>query len=86
VGLENVFKQKEDRVAVVKEGEVRIHAGPDKDEPVKAVLEKGEQVHVIIMKGAWLKVINKEDDEIGWIRENTVVWSRSPKGEEKGAS
>ena len=86
-GLEDLFKQDESQVAVVNEDEVRIHAGPSKDDRVKALLEEGERVRVIRKQGAWLKVISEDDQgELGWIRGDTVVKAQSQKGQEKGAS
>jgi len=85
-GLEHLFKHEESQIAVIKEDEVRIHAGPNKADPVEAVLEEGERVRVIRRQGTWLKVISEDDDELGWIRGNTVVKSGSPRGQEKEAS
>ena len=45
----------------VKEDEVRIHAGPSKDDRVKALLDEGERVRVIRRQGAWLKVISEDE-------------------------
>jgi uncharacterized protein YgiM (DUF1202 family) len=87
IGLENVVKQEEDQVAVVSQDEVRIHTGPNKYDPVKAMLQKGEQVRVISKEGAWLKVIGEDEGELGWVRGNTVVKMHSENGEEEeGAS
>lgn len=86
-GLENLFKQDESQMAVVNGNEVRVHAGPSKDDRVKAVLEEGERVRVIRRQGAWLKVISEDDrGELGWIRGDTVVKAQSQKEQEKGAS
>jgi uncharacterized protein YgiM (DUF1202 family) len=86
IGLENVVKQEEDQVSVVIKDEVRIHAGPDKDDPVKAMLQKGEQVRVIGREGAWVRVIGEDEDELGWVRGNTVVKKDSENQQEQGAS
>jgi SH3-like domain-containing protein len=85
-GVENLFKHEETQIAVVKEDEVRIHAGPNKDDQVEALLEEGDRVRVIRKQGAWLKVTSENDDALGWIRGNTVVLSSSSRGQENGAS